>query len=271
MTTTDNSTRLRVEHCTILPSELVRKMHLYFDAMANVSDDCADFMSAITQYDAVDVQDDLLGQLRSNALDEAAYVCEAHGDSFIGNTDIGQTNQRIAYLLAENIRTLKGEEETSIPVASPVASTLSETDITAKLNAAVDAEYPIPDNPHASVITRATDNRAAMWRGIVAARAIFEQAVPQVAAPFTPVEHITINGHQLKAALALAWPDGDADPLQGETVVNITRWPAGQATGENGEPLDMPAGLYLDYDDLPGEGMMHLPEEAENDNAVATN
>jgi hypothetical protein len=40
------------------------------------------------------------------------------------------------------------------------------------LNAAVDAEYPVPDNPHASVIQRATDNRAAMWRGINAARKI---------------------------------------------------------------------------------------------------
>jgi hypothetical protein len=41
--------------------------------------------------------------------------------------------------------------------------------------AAVDAEYPLPDNPHASVIQRATDNRAAMWRGINAARAILVQ------------------------------------------------------------------------------------------------
>lgn len=255
----------------MLPSELVRAMHLYFDAMANVSDDCGEFMSAITKYGSVEVQDELLGQLRSNALDEAAHECERHGDSFIGNTDIGQTNQRIAYLLAENIRALKGEEEKEITPDTRAASTLSEADITAKLNAAVDAEYPIPDNPHASVITRATDNRAAMWRGIVAARAIFAQAVPQVIAPFSPVEHVTINGNQLKAALALTWPDGDADPMQGETVVNITRWPAGQAAGENGEMLDMPAGLYLDYDDLPGEGMTHLPEEPENDTTAAQN
>lgn len=41
--------------------------------------------------------------------------------------------------------------------------------------AAVDAEYPIPDNPHASVIQRATDSRAAMWRGIIAARRILAQ------------------------------------------------------------------------------------------------
>jgi hypothetical protein len=42
-------------------------------------------------------------------------------------------------------------------------------------NAEVDREFPIPDNPHASVILRATENRAAMWRGINAARNILAQ------------------------------------------------------------------------------------------------
>jgi hypothetical protein len=37
---------------------------------------------------------------------------------------------------------------------------------------AVDAEFPMPDSPHASVVQRAVDNRAAMWRGINAARRI---------------------------------------------------------------------------------------------------
>jgi hypothetical protein len=45
----------------------------------------------------------------------------------------------------------------------------NEASFAAAFAAAVDMEYPIPDNPHASVIQRATDNRAAMWRGIKAA------------------------------------------------------------------------------------------------------
>jgi hypothetical protein len=54
--------------------------------------------------------------------------------------------------------------------------------------AAVDAEYPLPDSPHASVIQRATDNRSAMWRGINAARAIL--APPTTTTAGAPVDMV---------------------------------------------------------------------------------
>lgn len=67
------------------------------------------------------------------------------------------------------------------PAAAPDAA--HADDLAAALNAAVDAEYPLPDNPHASVIQRAIDNRAAMWRGIMAARKIIAAHAQQDAAP----------------------------------------------------------------------------------------
>jgi hypothetical protein len=72
---------------------------------------------------------------------------------------------------------------------------------------------------------------------------------------------VTLTGHQLKQALSLAWPDGDADPDQGFTVVTIAHLPAGRASNEDGQPVDMPAGLYLSYDDMPDEGSQQLLEE----------
>jgi hypothetical protein len=58
-------------------------------------------------------------------------------------------------------------------------ATAPSRDAADAFSAAVDAEYPLPDNPHASVIQRATDNRAAMWRGINAARSILAQHDPE--------------------------------------------------------------------------------------------
>jgi len=72
---------------------------------------------------------------------------------------------------------------------------------------------------------------------------------------------VTLTGHQLKQALALAWPEGDADPEQGFTVVTIAKLPAAPSSNEDGMPVDRPAGLYLSFDDMPDEGMQQLLEE----------
>lgn len=87
-----------------------------------------------------------------------------------------------------------------------------------------------------------------------------------LAAMYTPRadvmgNQVTMTGHQLKQAFALAWPDGDADPDQGFTVVTIANLPAAPGAYEDGTAVDMPAGLYLSYDDLPEEGMQLLLEE----------
>jgi hypothetical protein len=52
---------------------------------------------------------------------------------------------------------------------------LYPTDTRDPYQAAVDRVFPVPDTPHASVAQRAIDNRAAMWHGIEAARAILAQ------------------------------------------------------------------------------------------------
>lgn len=72
---------------------------------------------------------------------------------------------------------------------------------------------------------------------------------------------VTLTAHQLKQALALAWPEGDADPEQGFTVVTIAKLPAAPSSNEDGMPVDRPAGLYLSFDDMPDEGMQQLLEE----------
>jgi hypothetical protein len=71
---------------------------------------------------------------------------------------------------------------------------------------------------------------------------------------------LTITGAQLKNALTLAWPDGDADPDQAETVVTVCQRQAFVAVDEDGDNHDMPAGLYLTYDDYPEHGAFPLDE-----------
>jgi hypothetical protein len=73
---------------------------------------------------------------------------------------------------------------------------------------------------------------------------------------------ITLTGHQLRAALELAWPDGDNDPDQGETVVTLCQRHEFPATDEDGKAVVLPAGLYLYYDDLPEEGIIPIPDTA---------
>lgn len=71
---------------------------------------------------------------------------------------------------------------------------------------------------------------------------------------------VTMTGHQLKQALELTWPEGQSDPDQGFTVVTIGRMSAGPSSNEDGEPVVMPAGLYLSFDDTPDQGLQQLLE-----------
>jgi hypothetical protein len=77
---------------------------------------------------------------------------------------------------------------------------------------------------------------------------------------------VTLNAHQLKAAAQLANPEGDADPVQDETVVTIwQREPFTAYTDEVPEKLvDCPAGVYLSFDDMPEEGIQLLSPGAPN-------
>lgn len=73
-------------------------------------------------------------------------------------------------------------------------------------------------------------------------------------------ESVTLNGYQLKHALALAWPDGDADHDQADTRVTIERMPQFTAMDEDGLAEIMPPGLYLKYDEYPEFGIHPLTE-----------
>jgi hypothetical protein len=76
----------------------------------------------------------------------------------------------------------------------------------------------------------------------------------------TQGNQVTMTGHQLQQALELTWPEGDADPDQGFTVVTIAKLPAAPSSNEDGMPVDRPAGLYLSFDDMPDQGMQQLLE-----------
>lgn len=77
--------------------------------------------------------------------------------------------------------------------------------------------------------------------------------------PPTP-QVLTLSAQQLKAALALAWPDGDADPIQGETMVTLCHRSPFVAVDEDGGNHEMQAGLYLTYDDMPDNGIVAVVE-----------
>lgn len=87
-----------------------------------------------------------------------------------------------------------------------------------------------------------------------------QSAGPAVPGEDTQGTQVTMTGHQLQQALALTWPDGQVDPDQGFTVVTIATMPAGPSSNEDGQPVDMPTGLYLSFDDMPDEGMQQLVE-----------
>lgn len=109
--------------------------------------------------------------------------------------------------LLERVQQLLNERQQAIdsihPMQQPRSGLVRDTqDLEEKLNAAVDAEYPLPDSPHASVIQRATDNRDAMWRGIKAARRLLaKQQLPSDAIVHPPLERLAcVKCHSTKQA-----------------------------------------------------------------------
>jgi hypothetical protein len=60
----------------------------------------------------------------------------------------------------------------------PTARDVDMKDIGALFKVALDAEFPIPDNPHASVVQRALDNRFAFQKGWTAARQLDAAPTP---------------------------------------------------------------------------------------------
>jgi hypothetical protein len=76
------------------------------------------------------------------------------------------------------------------------AEPAADIDLAAKLNAAVDAEYPLPGIENVPDRLRAIDNRAAMWRGINAARKILAAPV----APAGAQNAEAIRNHALEEA-----------------------------------------------------------------------
>lgn len=74
---------------------------------------------------------------------------------------------------------------------------------------------------------------------------------------------LRINGHQLKQALALAWPDGEHDPQQAESVVFLEHLAEGQACHED-TGAGNPPGMYLSFEDIAAdEGLYHLGENCD--------
>jgi hypothetical protein len=88
-----------------------------------------------------------------------------------------------------------------------------------------------------------------------------DRAVPaQHAADHGCGGSLRINGYQLKHALALAWPDGDNDPQQAESVVYLEQLSEGQAHHED-TGHGNPSGLYLSFEDTANDaGLYHLGE-----------
>jgi hypothetical protein len=89
------------------------------------------------------------------------------------------------------------------------------------------------------------------------------QAILDFVDSHTQLPSVTLNARQLQAALALANPDGDADPAQWETVVTLTERLPFRADDESGVGQDCSAGLYLHFDDMPDEGMQLLSPDSE--------
>jgi hypothetical protein len=112
----------------------------------------------------------------------------------------------------------------------------SEGDLSALFNAEVDAEYPIPDNPHASVIRRATDNRAAMWRGINAACKLLRRQSPATSAAgqdaaVAAIEFALRDDDGCGMDFLRCWNEGDFDAIRNE-------WPeAPEAVFIGADPL----------------------------------
>lgn len=88
------------------------------------------------------------------------------------------------------------------------------TDTRDPYQAAVDRVFPVPDSPHASVVQRAIDNRAAMWRGIEHARLLL-RPVYQARSPegdpwrdVTPVDYVKARANGYETRVLYAAPEG---------------------------------------------------------------
>lgn len=129
---------------------------------------------------------------------------------------------------------------------APAADTIRPDDLAAAFNSAVDAEYPLPDSPHASVIQRATDNRAAMWRGINAARRIFgaQTQQPAALADGAPKEVQSLSARIWRRKSTSEWV------LELQGVINDTGF-----TCRHTEPLTTP------IEDVPGLPSLHAVNE----------
>jgi hypothetical protein len=78
-------------------------------------------------------------------------------------------------------------------------------------NEAVNREYPMPDSPHTSVIMHATDNRAAMWRGIRAVLDVVRGAEPSITSFTDPSFHEPSWQHGYATGYAAGLGDGRAE------------------------------------------------------------
>lgn len=74
---------------------------------------------------------------------------------------------------------------------------------------------------------------------------------------------LRINGHQLKQALALAWPDGENDPQQAESVVFLEQLAEGQANHED-TGAGNPPGMYLSFEDSAADEGLYLLGESDD-------
>lgn len=72
------------------------------------------------------------------------------------------------------------------------------------------------------------------------------------------VESITLSARQLQAALAIANPDGDADPARWNTVATIVNCAPFRAADQAGVDQDCASGLYIEFGDMPEEGRQFL-------------
>jgi hypothetical protein len=82
------------------------------------------------------------------------------------------------------------------------------------------------------------------------------------------VKSLTLNARQLRTAAELANPDGEADPCQWETVVTLVERDSFIGRTDDRDDVPCPAGLYLSFDDMPEDGVIPIPAEAEPEDAL---
>lgn len=136
-----------------------------------------------------------------------------------------------------------------------------------------DPSVDVSTNPDQASGTPLTDALLSKWDDDGASRgaafgelaALSRQLEESVAQ--RPSAPLRLTGYQLKQALALAWPDGDCDPQQAESVVFLERLQPDQAnhadTGEGNPP-----GLYLSFEDAAGDEGLYLLDETDEDAAA---